>query len=101
MSLHNICTVHGSAVNKTQYKRRMLILHYCATDAWPLVGVVSNTIAATGPVDWDLFTLTVVRGEAKPFPRMESLPLCIPIPFENNYVLQSSGRVKSSHENPK
>jgi hypothetical protein len=57
---------------------------------------------ATGPVDWDLFKSTLLRGEVTVYPKMEALPICIPVPFENtNICLKNDGdKIRSSHADP-
>lgn len=37
ISTHHARTVHGSAVNTFDRPRRLLLLEYRATDAWPLM----------------------------------------------------------------
>lgn len=100
VSFHHVMLAHGSSANRSNHKRRLYVYQYCSTDAWPLLGVGSLQFGATGPVDWDLFTSTILRGEATKFPKMEAVPVCIPIPFENTYALEGGDRIKSSHADP-
>ncbi|XP_028514576.1 uncharacterized protein LOC110238009, partial [Exaiptasia diaphana] len=102
VSLHHALTVHGSAPNNTNQKRRLLVFLYCNTDAWPLLGVTSMEYGNIGPVDWDRFTSTIVRGEATLFPKMESVQVCLPVPFDKpGYVFEEKVPITSSHEDPK
>ena len=74
MTIHHVRLVHGSAANKSNRSRRMLFYMYAATDAWPLKGVT----------DLDEFDSMIMRGQATRNPRMESLPIRIPLPVAPN-----------------
>ena len=75
VSLHHARTIHGSALNKSRRSRRLLIYQYGATDAWPL----------TGEHSLDAFKETIVRGDLTVQPRMEALPVRLPLPVAPNY----------------
>ncbi len=59
-----------SAGNVSDRPRRLLLFQFCAADAWPLMGVK----------DWDSFSNTFVRGEPTVVPRLEAVPVRIPLP---------------------
>lgn len=75
VSLHHARTIHGSALNTSARARRLLIYQYGATDAWPL----------TGGLSLNAFRETVVRGDPAVQPRMEALPVRLPLPVAPNY----------------
>lgn len=100
VSLHHVQAIHGSAANFSKNKRRLYVYQYCSTDAWPLLGVSSLEWGNTGPLDWDRFTSTLVRGETTLFPKMEAIPICLPVPFDKGYVFEHAENIQSSHENP-
>ena len=101
VSLHHPFTVHGSAGNQSKRPRRYLVFSFGATDAWPLLGVVGQEGELWGPVDWDRYCSTVVRGKACKFPRMEALPVSLPVPFTGSIKTFHSDQSKSIHGNPK
>ena len=39
MTIHHVRLVHGSALNRSNRQRRLLLYEYTAADAWPLMGV--------------------------------------------------------------
>ena len=39
MTIHHVRLVHGSALNRSNRQRRLLLHEYTAADAWPLLGV--------------------------------------------------------------
>jgi len=102
ISFHHPFTVHGSAANQSNRPKRYLVFSFGATDAWPLMGVVGKEWELWGPVDWDRYCSTVVRGKASKFPRMEALPVSLPVPFTseslNRFYSKSS---ESIHGTPK
>ena len=70
ISIHHVRTVHGSTPNRSERPRRLLLFQYCAIDAWPIVHFT----------DWDAFNATIVRGEPTNVPRVEPVPVRMPMP---------------------
>ena len=70
ISIHHARTLHASTPNHSTSPRRLLLFEYCALDAWPLVG---------GP-SFEAFGATVLRGEPSVRPRVEKVPVIIPLP---------------------
>ena len=82
ISIHHVRTLHASAPNTQDRPRRLLLIDYCAADAWPLMWTP----------DWTDFTAAVVRGEWTREPRMVAVPVRIPLPGDSGgviYELQS------------
>ena len=77
------------------------MLSFAATDAWPLIGVVGKEGQLWGPVDWDRYCSTVVRGKASKFPRMEAIPVSLPVPFTSASIAPFyANKSKSIHGTP-
>ena len=73
ITIHHARLVHGSAVNRSDRPRRILFFEYAAADAWPLAG--------TEPVnDLEEFNCRVVRGRPTLQPRLEDVPVRMPLP---------------------
>lgn len=70
ITLHHARLVHGSAPNHSNRPRRLLLFEFRAVDAWPLMGVP----------DWDSYNAMIVRGEPTWTPRVEPVPVRIPLP---------------------
>ncbi len=70
ISIHHTRTLHASAPNRSAKSRRLLLMQYCAGDAWPLAGVAS----------WDAHRAAFVRGEPTPAARLTNVPVRIPLP---------------------
>ena len=70
ISIHHVRTLHGSAPNNSSKPRRLLLLQYCALDAWPIAGA-----------DWNAFKSLVLRGEPTNQPRVVPAPIRIPQPY--------------------
>ncbi len=70
ITLHHVRALHGSAPNTSAQPRRLLLLQYCARDAWPLSGVP----------DWDTFNRYSLRGQPANQPRLAPVPVRIPLP---------------------
>ena len=73
ISIHHVRTLHGSMPNTSEAPRRLLLLMYCAGDAYPIW-------IAGGQMDWDQYRATFVRGEASNEVRMASAPVRLPQP---------------------
>ena len=85
-SFHHVRTAHASGPNNSTRSRRVCFIQYCATDAWPLIGVVGpEGYGVEGPVDWERFCSTIVRGSATFYPRMVNIPISLPFPYDRGY----------------
>jgi len=71
VSVHHIRLIHGSGPNRSRATRRLLLMEFTAADAWPLMGL---------PEDLDEFNARIVAGAPTLSPRMEALPVRIPLP---------------------
>ena len=70
MTIHHARLVHGSALNRSNRQRRLLLHEYAAADAWPLMGVAS----------FDEFNGRMVLGEPTIEPRFVPAPVRMPLP---------------------
>ncbi len=70
ISIHHARTLHASAPNTSSKSRRLLLIQYCAGDAWPIMSVPS----------WEAHVASFVRGAPTPVPRMTNVPVRIPMP---------------------
>jgi len=70
MTIHHARLVHGSALNTSAKPRRLLLHEYAAADAWPLMGVAN----------FDEFNSRIVLGRATIEPRVEPVPVRMPLP---------------------
>lgn len=90
ISIHHVRALHGSLPNTTPDPRRLLLLQYCAVDAYPLVG--------KGVGSWDDFGETFLRGEPTANIRASDAPIRMPQPpalrggsiYETQTVLEQS-----------
>jgi ectoine hydroxylase-related dioxygenase (phytanoyl-CoA dioxygenase family) len=71
ITVHHVRAVHGSAPNTSSKERRLLLLQYRAADAWPLLGF---------PEGLQEYDKLLVAGASSVQPRMESLPVRLPLP---------------------
>lgn len=74
ITVHHARLVHGSAVNQSSRGRRILFYVYASCDAWPLMGVS----------DLEEFDSMIVHGNPTLNPRMEELPVRMPLPAAAN-----------------
>jgi phytanoyl-CoA hydroxylase len=70
ISIHHARLLHGSAPNRSQRPRRFLLFEYAAADAWPLVDFPG----------WEAFNDRLLGGEPTATPRVEPVPVRIPLP---------------------
>ena len=70
MTIHHARLVHGSALNRSNRQRRLLLHEYTAADAFPLLGVG----------DFDDFNSRMVVGEPTIEPRICPAPVRLPLP---------------------
>jgi ectoine hydroxylase-related dioxygenase (phytanoyl-CoA dioxygenase family) len=74
ISIHHTFAVHGSAANRSRAPRPFLLYEFMAADAWPLMGVR----------DLDEFDSRMICGEKTYSPRMEAVPVRLPLPPADN-----------------
>jgi ectoine hydroxylase-related dioxygenase (phytanoyl-CoA dioxygenase family) len=70
MSIHHARTLHGSASNRSDKSRNLLLFEYAAADAWPLLGVA----------DFAEFNSRIVLGKPTVVPRLTPAPVRMPLP---------------------
>ena len=70
MTIHHARLVHGSALNRSNRQRRLLLHEYTAADAWPLMGVAN----------FDDFNERMVLGTPSVEPRIVATPVRMPLP---------------------
>ena len=70
ISIHHVRILHGSAPNRSSRSRRLYLLELGAVDAWPIMGIG----------DWDEFNGRIIRGRPVQEPRVEPVPVRIPLP---------------------
>jgi len=86
-SFHHVRAVHGSAQNRSVHSRNLLLYEFCASDAFPLLGIP----------DWDEFNSRLFLGEPTVVPSTVDCPIRMPLPpakhqgsvYENQTALQS------------
>ena len=90
VSIHHVRTLHGSAPNISDRPRRLLLMGYQAADAWPL----------SGGVDWDNWANDILRGEPTNQPRLENVPVRMPLPRMpggSGSIFELQENLKKSH----
>jgi ectoine hydroxylase-related dioxygenase (phytanoyl-CoA dioxygenase family) len=70
MSFHHVRAVHGSAQNRSDKPRALLLYEFAAADAWPLAGVP----------DFAGFNGRMVAGAPTIAPRLADVPVRMPLP---------------------
>ena len=100
MTIHHARTLHGSAPNNSQKDRLMLFYECNSADAWPLVGVGAY-LKNNDPIELcKQLEKQMVCGEVSYQPRMESVPVVIPLPpapdHGSIFTTQKTGGAKSA-----
>ena len=100
MSLHHVRLLHGSAPNRSD-RARLIIFYECgAADAWPLLGANAAFAGLSPQGIWDTFQERRICGEQTRHPRLEPVPVTMPLPPAPDgtsiFKVQKSGRAKSA-----
>ena len=90
ISIHHVRTLHGSAPNMSDKPRRLLLLEFSATDAFPVSGIGTS---------WDEWNKQIFRGKPTIQPRLEKIPVLLPKPLsgENKNIFELQSNLKKSH----
>ena len=95
MSIHHARSLHGSAQNRSDKPRRLLLFEYTATDAFPLIGVP----------DYSEFNSRIVLGNSTVEARVRPAPVRMPFPPAKSqgsiYENQRGAKVKYFAEAPR
>ena len=100
MTIHHARTLHGSAPNNSKKDRLVLFYECNSADAWPLVGVGAY-LKNNDPIELcKQLEKQMVCGEVSYQPRMESVPVIIPLPpapdHGSIFTTQKTGGAKSA-----
>ena len=89
ITIHHTFAVHGSAANTSSSPRPFLLYEFMAADAWPLMGVR----------DLEEFDSRMICGEKTYSPRMEALPVRLPLPAADNLgsIYENQNSVKNRY----
>jgi len=80
MTVHHARILHGSAPNVSRRARLILFYECAAGDAWPILGASSYIHALGQRRFWDDLQERVITGQPVLNPRLESLPVTMPLP---------------------
>lgn len=88
ITVHHVRAVHGSAPNRSNRDRRLLLFQFRAADAWPLLGF---------PGSLEKYDSLMVAGTPAITPRMTAVPVRLPLPpadlqgsiYENQKALKN------------
>ncbi len=73
-SFHHVRAVHGSAQNRSEHSRNLLLYEFAAADAFPLLGIP----------DWGEFNERLLMGAPTVMPRTVDCPIRMPLPPAKN-----------------
>ena len=100
MTIHHARTLHGSSPNNSNRDRLVLFYECNSADAWPLVGAGAY-MKSTNPVQLcNQLEKQMVCGKVSYQPRMENVPVTIPLPpapdYGSIFASQKTGGAKSA-----
>ena len=100
MTIHHARTLHGSATNNSSKDRQILFYECNSADAWPLVGT-GVYLKNMSPVDlWDQLNSQMISGNVCLSPRMENIPVRVPLPpppdYGSIFKTQKTGNAKTA-----
>ena len=100
MTIHHARTLHGSSPNNSTRDRLVLFYECNSADAWPLVGAGAY-MKSTNPVQLcNQLEKQMVCGKVSYQPRMENVPVTIPLPpapdYGSIFTSQKTGGAKSA-----
>jgi ectoine hydroxylase-related dioxygenase (phytanoyl-CoA dioxygenase family) len=100
MTVHHVRTLHGSAPNMSDRNRLILFYEMARADAWPILGGGSYIHSLGQRKFWDDLQNRVVTGKPSLQPRLEQVPVAMPLPPANEnssiFKTQQSGGAKSA-----
>lgn len=93
ITIHHARIVHGSALNTSEFDRRLLFYEMMAADAFPLVGSMARFD------DLDEYKSRILCGQHPDMPRLVDTPIRLPIPQPSElgsiYDIQKGAKSRS------
>ncbi|SIO31736.1 phytanoyl-CoA dioxygenase family protein [Vannielia litorea] len=80
MTVHHVRLLHGSAPNMSDRNRLILFYELAKADAWPILGASSYIHSLGQRRFWEDIQSRVVTGAPVLEPRLESVPVRMPLP---------------------
>ena len=80
MTIHHVRTLHGSAVNRSDSARLLLLYECGAADAWPINGAQSVYTGMDQHQLWAKMEENLICGSQPMRPRLENVPILMPLP---------------------
>lgn len=100
MTIHHVRTQHGSAPNLSEQPRMILFFECGAADAWSLGGNASAYTGISAQDYWQFLSDRLVCGEQTLTPRLEPVPVRMPLPpppdNSSIFKVQKSSGAKSA-----
>ena len=88
ISIHHVRLLHGSTENRGSSDRPLLLCNYVAVDAFPIFHAY----------DWQEFNARILRGTKTNVPRVEALPIRVPLPAPKTDDRYSTGSIFALQE---
>ena len=102
ITVHHVRLLHGSAPNRSDKPRKILFYECLAADAWPLLGGDSYIYRQGPEAIWKDLQERMICGEASLQPRVEPVPVRIPLPPAPGggsiFRIQNSGGAESAFD---
>jgi len=96
ISIHHARIVHGSALNTSEFDRRLLFYEMMAADAFPLVGSMARFD------DFEEYKSRILCGEHPQQPRLVDTPIRLPMPQPEKkgsiYEIQKGAKARAFAE---
>lgn len=93
ITIHHARIVHGSALNTSEFDRRLLFYEMMAADAWPLTGSMARFD------NLDEYKSRLLCGSEPAMPRLVDAPIRLPVPLPDKrgsiYEIQQNAANKS------
>lgn len=100
MTVHHVRILHGSSPNRSDRPRLITFYECAAADAWPLMGAGNYLQRLPQREQWEDVCERVVIGEPQLQPRMEAVPVRLPLPPAPDagsiFKTQKTGKAKSA-----
>lgn len=100
ISLHHVRTLHGSAPNRGNDPRLLLLYELGAADAWPIAGAQNVYTGMNQQALWKKFKDNLVCGSQPLTARLSDVPVMMPLPAPPDgtsiFKVQESGKAISA-----
>ena len=92
VTFHHVRTLHASSLNMAKHPRPLLLFGYSSVDAWPITYDKGSSVDPN--INLKSYDKLILKGKPLIQPRLEKVPIRIPLPRKSDSIYQLQNKKK-------